>query len=70
MSYKTILVFCLFCMIPARVAAQPAVRLVEAPTTSGAWRIESRSELSGTLKVPGPDGQGKILVVRGTSAIS
>lgn len=70
MVYKACPVFCVFCMLAPLADAQPAIRLAETTTTTGAWRIESRSELSGTLKVPGTDGQGKLLVVRGTSAIS
>lgn len=69
MRCADILVFCLAALPPAAQDPPESVKLVEPATTSGAWRVETRSEISGNLRLPGEGGQARLLAVRGTSAI-
>ena len=69
MRCPDILVFCLSSLVSGLQPAPESVKLLETPGTSGAWRVDTRSEIAGSLKLPGANGQGKVLAVRGTSAI-
>lgn len=69
MHSPDILVFCLSTLVSGFQGPSETIRLLEVPGLSGAWRVESRSEISGSLQVPGPNGQGKVMAVRGHSAI-
>ena len=68
MRCPDILVFCLSSLVSGLQPAPESVKLLETPGTSGAWRVDTRSEIAGSLKLPGANGQGKVLAVRGTSA--
>lgn len=69
MRCPDILVFCLSYLVSGLQPAPETVRLLETPGTAGAWKVDTRSEITGSLKLPGSDGQRKVLAVRGTSAI-